>query len=166
MRLFYLLILVFLAAFCQGSLVTVFPFLWVNPDLVLLIVVFNAFLKGSREGALVGFFGGLFQDLATGSYIGMNALSLMAAGYLVGLTQSKLLRESSLIITFLVWLSSIAAQLISYILLASMEVYISPGVALLRVIIPTAIFTSILAPVFYPRFYKSCRKGMLRNRNI
>jgi rod shape-determining protein MreD len=37
------------------TLLNFFPILGVKPDLVLIIVVYNAFLRGSREGALVGF---------------------------------------------------------------------------------------------------------------
>ena len=55
MRLLLLLLLMGLAIFFQVTLLNFFPVFGVKPDLVLIIVVFNAFLKGSREGALVGF---------------------------------------------------------------------------------------------------------------
>jgi len=159
---FYLLVALILAAlFFQVTLLNFISLWGVKPELVLIIVSFNAFLRGSREGALVGFLAGLFADLAMGSYIGLNALSLMAAGYLVGLTESKLYKDSVLIIMVLVWLSSFAAQLLNYILLTMVDVYISPGVALFNVILPSATYTALVAPLFYGSFYRSNQKGWL-----
>ncbi len=161
MRLYLLLFLLLAALFLQVTLLNLLSVFGVKPDLVLITVVFNAFLRGPREGALLGFLGGLFVDLATGSYVGMNSLSMMSVGYLVGLTESKLYKDSSLMVVFLVWLSSFAAQFSNYILLWLMEVYIAPGVALLNVIIPTATYTALLVPLSYRRFYRSNHEGWL-----
>ncbi|MCL5058687.1 MAG: rod shape-determining protein MreD [Actinobacteria bacterium] len=166
MRLLFLLLLMGLAIFFQVTLLNFFPVFGVKPDLVLMIVVFNSFLKGSREGALTGLLGGIFIDLATGSYIGMNALALMIVGYLVGFTESKIYKDSAIIIVFLVWMASFLDQLITYILLYFMNVQISPGVALLRVMLPTATYTAALVPFFYHRFYSSNQDGFLRGKNI
>lgn len=161
MRMYILTVVLAAALFLQVTLLNFITIFGVKPDLVLIIVVFNAFLRGPREGALFGFFGGLFEDLAVGSYIGMNALSTMAVGYLVGLTESKLYKDSSFMVVFLVWLSSFVAQFLNYILLSLMEVYINPGVALFNVIIPTATYTSLLVPFSYRKFYRSNNEGWL-----
>lgn len=166
MRLFGIIFLLGTAVFLEVTLLNFFTILGVKPDLVLMIIVFNAFLRGSREGALVGLLGGLFEDLAVGSYFGMNVLSLMAIGYLVGLTESKLLKESTIIIVFLAWMSSFIVQVLNYILLSFAEIYVSPGIALFRIIIPTATYTAILVPIFYGRFYRSNKSGWLNGREI
>lgn len=166
MRFYVLVLMLAVALFLQVTLLN-FVALWgVKPNLVLIIVAFNAFLRGSREGALVGFLGGLFEDLAAGSYIGMNALSTMAAGYLVGLTESKLYKDSSLMVVFLVWLSSFVSQSINYVLLLMTDVYVSPGTALFSVIIPAATYTALLAPLFYRKFFRSNHDGLLYNSKI
>ncbi|HBV98758.1 MAG: rod shape-determining protein MreD [Peptococcaceae bacterium BICA1-7] len=166
MRLLFLMLLMGLAIFLQVTLLNFFPLFGVKPDLILMLVVFNSFLKGSREGALVGLLGGVFIDLANGSYIGMNSLALMIVGYLVGFTESKIYKDSSIIIIFLVWVASLLDQLLTYILLYSMQVQISPGVALFRVMLPTATYTAVLVPFFYHRFYSSSQAGLLRGKNI
>ncbi|MFZ5642286.1 MAG: rod shape-determining protein MreD [Bacillota bacterium] len=166
MRLFVLLSIMAIAIFFQVTLLNFFPLFGVKPDLVLMIVAFNAFLKGHREGAMGGFLGGIFEDIATGSYIGMNALALMITGYLVGLTQSKLYKDSSIIMIFLVWLSSFASQAITYILLSFVDVNISPVVAIFWVILPTATYTALLVPFFYQRFYRSNQKGLLQGKIV
>ncbi|MCL6610527.1 MAG: rod shape-determining protein MreD [Peptococcaceae bacterium] len=166
MRFYILVLMIIIALLIQVTLLNFISIWGVKPDLVLIIVTFDAFLRGSREGALIGFLGGLFEDLAVGSYIGMNALSMMAAGYLAGLTESRLYKESSLIVAFLVWVSSFTAQLINYILLSMMEVYIAPGVAFFNVIMPTAAYTALLALLFYRRFLRSNNKGLLYTDKI
>ncbi|MHB8156769.1 MAG: rod shape-determining protein MreD [Desulfocucumaceae bacterium] len=166
MRLFFLLVIMGVAVFLQVTLINFFPIYGVKPDLILMLVVFNSFLRGRRWGALSGFLGGILEDMAIGSYIGMNALSLMAVGYLVGLTESKLYKDSSIIIVFLVLISSFAAQVGNYILLSFMEVYVPPGVALFWVIIPTAAYTAALVPLFYRWFYRSNQSGFLRGKDF
>jgi len=165
-RLFWLLFTLGIALFLQVTLLNFFPVFGVKPDLVLIFVVFNAFLKGSRHGAMVGFLGGLMEDLAVGSYIGMNALVLMAAGYLVGLAESKLYKDSSFIVLVLVWLSAMFTQIFTYIMLSFMGVYISLGIALFRVALPSATYTAVLVLFFYRRFFRSNQEGLLYDRRI
>jgi len=165
-RLFWLLFALGIALFLQVTLLNFFPVFGVKPDLVLILVVFNAFLKGSRHGAMVGFLGGLMEDLAVGSYIGMNALVLMAAGYLVGLAESKLYKDSSFIVLVLVWLSAMFTQIFSYVMLSFMGVHIPLGIALFRVTLPSAIYTAVLVLFFYRRFFRSNQEGLLYDRRI
>ncbi len=164
MRYFWLIFTLIIALFLQVTLLNFFPVFGVKPDLVLVFVVFNAFLKGSRNGAVVGFLGGLMEDLAVGSYIGMNALALMAAGYLVGLAESKLYKDSPLIVMVLVWLSALFTQFLTYVMLFFMGVYISPGIALFRVALPSATYTAVLVLFFYRRFFRLNQEGLLYDR--
>ncbi|MFZ5647054.1 MAG: rod shape-determining protein MreD [Bacillota bacterium] len=166
MSLFALVLFMGLAIFTQVTLLNFFPVFGVKPDLLLILVVLNAFHKGCREGALAGFLGGLMADLAVGSYIGMNALVLMAAGYMVGLVESKLYKDSTVIIVVLTFISSLFTQFLTYILLSSMGVSIAPGVAMFRVVIPTAVYTAVLVPVFCRWFFRSNREGLIYNRKI
>lgn len=166
MRHLLMLLLIGLAAFFQVTLLNLFPVLGNKPDLVLMLVVFNSFLRGSREGALTGLMAGIIVDFANGSYIGMNGLALMTVGYLVGLTESKLYKDSAILMIFLVGLSSLLEQMIDYILLNFMGVHISPVAALFWVMLPTTAYTAILVPIFYRRFYKSNHNGLLRGKSV
>lgn len=166
MSLLVLLVLSLVALLLQSSTFNSFQVWGIKPDLLLLVIVFNAFLRGYREGAFVGFCAGLLQDIITGSYIGLNALTYMAVGYLVGMAQSKLYKESSLIMMFLMLAASLAEQLLKYLLMSYTGVLISPLVALIRVIIPTAIYTALLVPFFYKKFQHSNKHGWLSGRDV
>ncbi|WP_231702781.1 rod shape-determining protein MreD [Desulfocucumis palustris] len=161
-----LLIFSFVALLLQSSTFNSFQIWGIKPDLVLLIIVFNAFLRGHREGAFAGFCVGLLQDIITGSYIGLNALTYMAVGYLVGMTQSKLYKDSSLIMMFLMLAASLVEQFLKYLLMSYTGVLISPLVALIRVMIPTAIYTALLVPLLYKKFQHSNQNGWLSGRDV
>nr|WP_238442627.1 rod shape-determining protein MreD [Desulforamulus reducens] len=148
---------------------TVFTFLQVagiKPDLVLMFVVFNGFLRGSREGAFLGFLAGLAQDIFTGSYIGLNALTKMLAGYLVGLAETRFYKESVIIVSMVTFVVGVVNQVILYLLLFYLNVEISPYYAFGQVIIPSAIYTGLLVPLSYWEFYSSNEKGWLRQREF
>lgn len=61
----------------------------IKPDFLLILVILNGFLRGTREGAFLGFLAGVIQDMTYGGYFGLNALTKMAAGYLAGLGDRK-----------------------------------------------------------------------------
>ena len=127
----------------------------IKPDLVLIFVVFNGFLLGPREGAFLGYAGGLIQDLFLGSYLGLNALTLMLAGFLAGICGERLYKENSLIVAMVTFFASLASLSLYYILLRylSLEIHFLP--AFLQIIIPTALYSTLLVPLFYLRVYHS-----------
>lgn len=129
-----------------------------------MLVVFNGFLRGSREGAFLGFLAGLVQDIFTGNYIGLNALTKMAAGYLVGLAEAKFFKESAILVSLFTMFVGVVNQLIYYLLLYYLHVEVPPYHALVQVIIPSAIYTGLLVPLSYWKFYSSNEEGWLRQR--
>src|SRR5688500_17360801 len=76
---------VLLAVALQSTLLARLTLLGVIPQLVLVVVVCLAYLDGSRVGVVVGFAGGLLQDLLLPqSIIGLTALVYTMVGYGVG----------------------------------------------------------------------------------
>jgi len=55
-----------------------------RPDLVLVLVVTWAIIRGADEGVLWGFLGGMFCDLLSGGTFGLWMLALTAVGFLAG----------------------------------------------------------------------------------
>ncbi|WP_425060622.1 hypothetical protein SCACP_13570 [Sporomusa carbonis] len=69
----------------------------VKPDIILIIVVASGLLAGKERAIGVGFFAGVLQDLASGNVFGLNTLSKMAIGYVAGLAERKVFKESILL---------------------------------------------------------------------
>ena len=55
-----------------------------RPDLVLLLVVTWAVIRGANDGAIWGFVGGIFCDSLSGGTFGLWTLSLTAVGFIAG----------------------------------------------------------------------------------
>lgn len=66
----------------------------VKPDILLIIVVACGLLTGRERAIGVGFFAGLLQDFASGNIFGLNTLAKMAIGYVAGLAERKVFKES------------------------------------------------------------------------
>ena len=65
-----------------------------KPDILLTLVVACGLLAGREQATGIGFFAGIIQDFASGNIFGLNTLSKMAIGYLAGLAERKVFKES------------------------------------------------------------------------
>ena len=79
-----LAVVVFLAAIFQVSALSSLQLLGGTPDLLLVVLVALALVRGSIAGAIAGFAGGLLVDVATLGTLGLTALLLTVAGYWAG----------------------------------------------------------------------------------
>ena len=81
----------------QTSLFTFVSFDGFSANLMLLMTVSVAFLRGQEKGAFFGFLAGLLQDTTTGSYFGMAIFSYMTVGLVFGKFSVNLFRDQSLL---------------------------------------------------------------------
>ncbi|MBQ3442460.1 MAG: rod shape-determining protein MreD [Selenomonadaceae bacterium] len=81
----------------QTSLLPFVNFDGFSANLMLLLTVSVAFLRGHEKGAFFGFMAGLLQDTTTGSYFGLATFSYMTIGLIFGKCSVNLFREQSLL---------------------------------------------------------------------
>ncbi len=125
-----------------------------SPDLVLILTVLFGFLRGSRLGAWVGFGGGILQDILSGQFIGANALTKMAVGYLAGLMEGKFFSDNPVTPMLLLFVGTIGNEILFWLILASFGRSIPLYVAALRLIFPVAVLNSVLAPFIFSQLRK------------
>jgi rod shape-determining protein MreD len=77
-------VLVFLTSVVQVSMLAPVEVFGAAPDLLLVVVVVVALLRGPIVGATAGFAGGLLVDVATLSTLGVTSLLLSVSGYWAG----------------------------------------------------------------------------------
>lgn len=65
-----------------------------SADLLLLLTISFAFLKGMRQGAFMGFMLGLLEDLGSGGFFGVNAFCNLLLGYVCGFLSNRVLKDS------------------------------------------------------------------------
>jgi len=133
----------------------------IKPDLVLVVVILNGFLRGTREGAFLGFVAGVMQDLVSGGYFGLYALTNMTAGYLGGLGEGRLYRDSRVIAAGLALFCTFGAQMVFYLLLVVVDVRVFVLTALTGIIIPVSFYNALVVLLFYGLYYRSHREGLL-----
>ena len=81
----------------QTSLLTFLSFDGFSANLMLLLTVSVAYLRGYKVGVFFGFIAGILQDLTTGSYFGLATFSYMTVGLVFGRFSVNLFRDQSLL---------------------------------------------------------------------
>ena len=80
----------------QTSLLPFIGYNGITANLMLLLTVSTAFLKGYKHGVLMGLVTGFLQDVTTGSYFGCSIFSYMLIGWLFGKFSDRIFKEQLL----------------------------------------------------------------------
>ncbi len=148
------LTLLFVAALVQVSILTPLEVASGHPDLVLVLVVGIALVRGPTLGAVAGFWAGIALDVAALGTLGLSSLLLTPAGYWAGRFGEATTRSSPyppLVAVALgtVW-TSIGSALVYFMLGQS-----APATTVLAgVLLPTLALNLLIA---YP-LYRLCRR--------
>lgn len=170
MRYFTMTILFLVSLILQSTVFSHLNIAGIKPDLVLVFIVFYALLNGPKEGALIGFVGGMLQDLLFGQDLGMNTVAKTVVGYTFGVLEKKIYKDNILIPMVALFLGTFLNETILY-LLRFFSYVIRPThgsvgsylLAFKGVIFYVAIYNACFAPFIYRRFYRSSHKGWLQN---
>lgn len=83
-RRIFLTILIIFGVVLQVSFFPQFKIFGAQPDIILVISIMVAVSDGPVAGALVGFCGGMLQDMASPQVMGVNALTKAVSAYAAG----------------------------------------------------------------------------------
>jgi len=106
-RQIFLGVIVLLAFMLQLAVLPQFKLLGVQPDLILVVAVVVAVQDGPVAGAVVGFCGGLLQDIASPQVMGVSALTKTLAAFIAGMMKDFFMTYSILLPVVLVFLATI-----------------------------------------------------------
>lgn len=133
----------------------------VKPDLLLIWVIFFGLIKGKQKGAAFGFGMGLVEDLLTGRFIGLNALSKMIIGYFMGVMEGKVYKENFLAPGLAVIAGSLANGVITLLLYKMVGFAGSFNYYFYSTVLPMVIYNLGIAPLLYLKFYRAVTVGAL-----
>ena len=148
---FYLLIPLFvLMAIAQSTVVSSIRLLGVTPDLVLLMVVAWAALRGSQEGILMALVSGVMIDALSGAPFGTATAALVAASYVVGLGAINVFRTARVFPYAAAALATLLYDLV-FLFFLTMTGHEVPWAATLgRIVLPSIIINALfMAPVYH-----------------
>ncbi len=150
-RAFAMAAVLLLAVAVQSTLLARLTLLGVIPQLVLVVVVCLAYLDGPRVGVVLGFAGGLLQDLLLPqSIIGLTALVYTLLGYGVGSLRQFAPSDSVWSPVFGVAIASAIAE-VGYAMLAIIlgEQWVSLGFTA-QVTGLVVLYDTLLTPFVFP----------------
>jgi rod shape-determining protein MreD len=141
-------VLLFVAAIMQVSIFTQEHAFSGTPDLMLVMLVAVALLRGSIAGAAGGFFAGLLVDTATLGQLGLTSLVLTVAGYWIGRYGETTGRDRGhapfLSVGVVTILYSFGLLFVHFVLGET-----APAGAMLRALLPAIVMNLVLtAPVY------------------
>ncbi len=122
----------------------------IKPNFMMIVTASFGFMRGPREGMLVGFFSGLLTDIQSGEMIGFYALIYLLAGYINGLFEQIYFDEDIKLPLFLIAGSDLAYGLVVYILTFLLRSDFNFLYYLNRIIIPETIYTIVITLIVYP----------------
>jgi len=135
----------------QLTILNLFTLQGLKPDLMFVLVIVFALLRGAGEGTIVGFFSGLLQDIFSVGLLGVHALIKTVTGFLCGILKERIFEEHILfVVPLITLLATIAKNVLMFLVLRAFGM--EPGNllwSLKQTTIPEALYNSLLSPFIY-----------------
>lgn len=118
-----------------------------RPNLLLLVVLIWAVVRGMDEGLVWAFVGGLILDLLSGGPLAGTALALLAAAYLAGQSLGEEVGSTALRVTVLAAVGTLTYHVVLLLVLSLTGHPVTWGFSLARVGGPSVVLNALLAPI-------------------
>ena len=122
----------------------------IKPNLLIIVTASFGFMRGSREGVLVGFVSGLLADIQFGDMIGFYALIYLLVGYINGMFQRLYFDEDIKLPLFLIAISEFLYGIIVYFLTYLLRSDFNFLLYLNKIILPELSYTIVITLGLYP----------------
>lgn len=133
----------------QSSLYQFISLARVMPNLLLILVVSNAYMRGRATGMMLGFFSGLLVDILFGNVIGLYAMIMMLIGYVVGFSHKIYSRDDYTLPLFFIAIANFIYQFLYYIFEFLLRGKLDFFNYFRILILPEIIYTVAVATILY-----------------
>lgn len=121
----------------------------VKPVLILPVMLFIAMFEGEWAGGVFGVVGGLFWDTAADRLLGFNAILMLIICVITGLLVMYLIRANIWNSLLVVLSASLLQGVIDYFFYYLIWDYDFSYLVLLKRILPTTLYTTLISPLFF-----------------
>jgi rod shape-determining protein MreD len=142
------ILVLFVAAF-QTSALTSFRVLGVHANLMLVLLLSWAMVRGLDEAMVVAPMGGLALGFLDGQPLGAAMLALIPLVLLTEIREARIIQGDFLLAVLLILLSTLAYEAIILIILRVTGETVQWWGTLSRVVVPAAIVNALLVPPVY-----------------
>lgn len=150
LRKFIVTIFILVCFILQCSVFSAFSLGGIVPNLMIVLTSAFGFMRGEKEGLIIGFFCGLLSDVFFGDILGFYALILMYIGFLNGKFSRIFYPEDIKLPIALITISDLSYGIICYIMQFLLRGRLDFPYYFTSVILPEAIYTVIVTLFLYP----------------
>ena len=143
------IIIIIITFILQASIFDNLKIATISPNLMIFLTSAYGFMRGKREGLLVGLFSGLLLDVFYGSALGFYALLFMCIGYANGYFNKIFYKEDVLLPVGLIAASDFVYSFIVYLILFLFRGRFNFLYYLIHIILPEIIYTVFVAVFLY-----------------
>ena len=143
-------LIVIAAYLLQCTVFQSFQLAGIKPNLLIIVTAAFGFMRGSREGMLVGFVCGILVDIQFGNIIGLYALIYLIVGYVNGLFERLYFDEDIKLPILLIAVSEFLYGVVIYFLMFLLRSDFDFLLYLNEIIVPELIYTIGITLILYP----------------
>lgn len=164
MRILVLGLLIVLNFILESTIFQYTRILGIKPDFTIMLITSYAIMRGSIYGGCIGFLSGLLNDLIYGRAFGINALSYMVTGYIIGQSQENVFKDSYIPPIIFNVIAVLIYHNLFYLVTYFSKTNISYTHALFNIMIPQSIYNGILGPFVYRFIYRLDEKRFMNKK--
>ena len=138
----------------QCSVFTSLAFAGIVPNLLIVLTSSFGFMRGEKEGLVIGFFCGLLNDIFFGGFLGFYALLMMYIGYLNGKFCKIFYPEDIKLPLALIVISDLSYGIICYVLTFMLRGRFHFSNYFTHIILPEVLYTILITLLLYPLILK------------
>lgn len=154
LRKFIVAVFIIICFVLQCSVFSSLAFAGIIPNLLIILTSAFGFMRGEKEGLLIGFFCGLLNDIFFGSFLGFYALVLMYIGYTNGKFSKIFYPEDIKLPIALIIVSDLSYGIICYVLTFMLRSRFAFAYYFSHIILPEALYTIVVTLLLYPVILK------------
>lgn len=143
-------LMILLCFLLQTTLFRSLAFAGIAPDLLIVLTSAFGFMRGEKEGLLIGFFAGFLCDIFFADILGFQALVYMYIGFLNGKFCKIFYPEDIKLPLALISISDLSYGVICYILFFLLRGKLDFLFYLRAVIVPEVVYTIVITCLLYP----------------
>lgn len=140
---------VFLIVSLQTTMLEFTKFSNIKPNIAIVFITVVSLMRNSFEGASVGLFMGLMQDIASGKLTGFYALIGLYLGVMIGVISKRLYKKSAAIVIIFTFVATLIYEIAVYLFSVAFNQKGHFLFAVKYIILPEAFYNCITSVLIY-----------------
>lgn len=153
-RILVIILLVMSCFLLQTTFFQALSFGGIVPNLLIVLTSAFGFMRGEKEGLIIGFLCGLLCDICYGDIVGIQALIMMYIGFLNGKFSGIFYPEDIKLPMALIIISNLSCGVINYIFMFLLRGRLNFSFYFQNIILPEVVYTTVITLILYPIILK------------